>query len=287
LLDNRPSNDPLPLWFVPQVFAMKGQFGLYRDFMQSTRRPRNPSWDLTEAFVLTSGAVSPDASRLETLLNRLEEADLVETRDTGFIIPHDDITLDFLAFENAFHRATILAQLGRLGDADELHREMKTYGDFRGLGGLRADMILSVEAEIELQRGNQQGALESLRAIRYELPHAASIRVSADGSRSRFLRAELEYAIGDVDVARGFYEGLDESWSPFDSFYRAPVYLRLAEIAESEGRIDDAIFNYSHLVEMWKDADSELEPARQSAKERLDVLLARQLAEPDAVPSIP
>jgi tetratricopeptide (TPR) repeat protein len=285
LLEHRPSNDPLLTWFIPQIDVMRGQLAAYNSFMRSGPFQRTPTWDLHEAFMATSGVVPTDRARLEVLLQRLEAADLQETRDTGLIEAHDDITLDFLAFENAYHRAVILAQIGRLREADALLAEMRSSDAFPGLGSIREDVIIAVEAELAVARGDAQEALDVLRQSRYEIPHAASVRPIADGTRSRYLRAELEYTIGDRDVALNFYKGLDESWSPFDSFYRGPVYLRLAQIAEEDGRLDDAILNYSRLVEMWREADPVLKDTYQSVHDRLDALIQRRQSEPADVPS--
>lgn len=72
-----------------------------------------------------------------------------------------------------------------------------------GLGDFQEDAIRSLEAEILLRTGDQQGALTVLRTITYEVPHGATYHAVADGSRSRFLRAELELARGDTTVAKG------------------------------------------------------------------------------------
>ncbi|GMQ82583.1 MAG: hypothetical protein BMS9Abin05_2037 [Rhodothermia bacterium] len=285
ILENRVSNDPLLLWFIPQLSVMKGQFGAFREYMNTERPQDNPSWDLSEAFILTSGAVPANVSRLETLLSRLESADPLETRNTGFILPHDDITLEFIEFENAYHRAIILVNLDRLDEARVVLEQMRPQEAFPGLGSMRDDVIAGLEAEIAYRAGDLESALSHLREIVYDIPQASSVRSMADGARSRYLRAELELSTGDPEIAKGFLIGLDESWSPFDSYYRGPVYLRLAEIAEAESRIDDAILNYERLLEMRKDSDQELEPTRRSAEKRLAKLLSRRDSEPREIPT--
>ena len=95
----------------------------------------------------------------------------------------------------------------------------------------------------------------------------------ADLGRSRFLRAELEREIGDIEVAKRFYVGLDEPWSPWDSYWRPLVYDRLGSIAEAEGNEAEAIQYYSRIVELWRDADSEAATLRDVILERLDRLV--------------
>lgn len=284
LLESRTSNEALLTWFIPQISIQKGQFQEYDRFMQSDRPGPNGSWDLYEAFIQTSGTVVPDTSRMEYLIKKLESTDPAKVRTTGFVYPHDDITLEFIAFENAYHRAILLTQLGRLEPARVILEKMRAYESFEGMGSIRDDAILSLEAEIDFRNGEMESALSHLRKIRYEIPHA-SPRSLVDGTRSRFLRAELEMAVGDMDVAKNFLTGLDQSWSPFDSFYRGQVYLRLAEIATTEGNLSEAILNYERLLELWKYSDEVLIPERNRVEEELGGLYRRLASEPDVIPA--
>jgi hypothetical protein len=95
-----------------------------------------------------------------------------------------------------------------------------------------------------------------------------------DGSRSRFLRAELEFEVGDAAVAKNYFVGLDDSWSFWDTYYRPQAYQRLGEIAEREGRVDDAILWYKRLIDNWRDCDPELVPQRREIEEHREALLA-------------
>ncbi len=113
-----------------------------------------------------------------------------------------------------------------------------------------------------------------LRAITYDVSHGATYHAIADGSRSRFLRAELELAQGDTSVAKALYRGFDESWSPWDMYHRPIAYQRLGEIAEAEGRVSEAITYYSRLVDLWRDCDAEMVATRDKMKQRRDVLQA-------------
>ncbi|NNF04410.1 MAG: protein kinase [Rhodothermales bacterium] len=285
VLNARPTDDRLLLTFIPQIRVQQGRFAEVREYLRSSRDQRDPAWDQLEAFILTSGAVEADGERVETLLRRMETVDPEETRSASFFVPTDDITLDFMEFENRYFRALLLSRLGRNDEAEALLEEMRSVDELPGMGSLPEDVMAEIEAEIAFTTGRQEQALEHLRRIRYDVEHSSTIRMMVDGTRSRFLRAELEYAIGDRATALDFYRGLDESWSPFDSFYRGPVYLRLAEIAENDGRLDDAILNYTRLLHMWRDADPVLNDVRASARNRLDVLIQRRDSEPADIPA--
>ena len=132
---------------------------------------------------------------------------------------------------------------------------MEQTGPVPGLGELHDETLAALRAELLLRQGDEAGALETLRTIEYEIPHAISIRSMADGTRSRFLRAELERTLGDPETARGFYLGLDQSWSWWDTGYRPQVYWGLAKIAETQGRIEDARLAYTRLLALWNDTD--------------------------------
>lgn len=132
----------------------------------------------------------------------------------------------------------------------------------------------SLGAEILAQAADQRGALAVLRTITYQVPHVATCHAVADGSRSRSLQAELELTRGDTNVAKGLYQGFDESWSPWDMYHRPIAYQRLGEIAQAQGRVADALTDYSRLLELWRDCDASLVPQRNEIQRRRDGLRA-------------
>lgn len=83
------------------------------------------------------------------------------------------------------------------------------------------------------------------------MTHGSTYNPIADGSRSRFIRAELELARGDTTVAIGLYRGFDESSSPWDMYHRPIVYQRRGEIAAAQGRPADAIPYNTRLLDLW------------------------------------
>ena len=50
--------------------------------------------------------------------------------------------------------------------------------------------------------------LAVLRTIAYEAPHGATYHAIADGTRSRFLQAELEFELGDAAMAKRLFRDL-------------------------------------------------------------------------------
>jgi serine/threonine protein kinase/tetratricopeptide (TPR) repeat protein len=287
ILDGRPSNDPLLLFMVPELLIARGKLSEYRQFMQSPTLVRNPTWDVTEAFILTSGIINPEPRELMDLRERIRRADPQDVRSTGFVRPPDDITERFLQFEIDFNVGLLSVWLDDEREARDALARLEAADEFEGLGSIRNDAARSLEAEILYRAGDREGALVQLRQIEYQIPHSATVRPFTDGTRSRFLRSELEYAIGDVETARNFLLGLDQSWSPLDMFVRAPVYERLGQIAEDLGDTEEAIRQYTLLLNQWRDCDAELIPRREGIRERLHELLGRSTREPGelAVPA--
>ena len=62
----------------------------------------------------------------------------------------------------------------------------------------------------------------------------------------------------------------------------APVHFRLGELYEEAGDIDKSIEHYTEFAELWKDADSELQPRVEEALRRIESLLDLKAREPMA-----
>jgi len=183
------------------------------------------------------------------------------------------MTPEFASFTRDYYRALLLIQLGRVPEARSLLDEMIRREELVGMGTVKRDAELVLESEILLQAGDRQGALEVLRSVEYQVPHALTVTPMPDQARSRILRSELEQEIGDVTAAKAFLEGLDESWSPWDGMYRSSVYRLMGQIAEDEGRSEDAILNYNRLLDLWQNCDSELVPVRDEIEARRNALV--------------
>ena len=52
-----------------------------------------------------------------------------------------------------------------------------------------------------------------------------------------------------------------------------PCTDRWGQIAEDEGRVEDAILNYNRLLDLWQDCDPELVPIRDEIEARRNVLI--------------
>ncbi len=274
ILDALETTEPLLLMIRTNNFAVLGQVDSLRRFFDRIPGGRTVLWDMDEAFIWTSGAIAPDTARMAALLPRIRSADPAAMRRNSWVTSYEDLTDTFHRFERDYQVILLEIQLGRLAEARRDLAALRDLPPLENLGNLRDDAIRSLEAELLLAQGDRDGALRMLRTITYETPHASTYHAFSDGSRSRFLRAELELERGDTAVAIGFYRGFDESWSPWDSYHRASAYQRLGEIAEAQGRRDDATRYYGWLVDLWRDADPAFQPHRAAIAERRNALLA-------------
>jgi DNA-binding SARP family transcriptional activator len=84
----------------------------------------------------------------------------------------------------------------------------------------------------------------------------------------RYLLGETLRRLGRWEEALGWYATLGEV-SPFDLPYLAPAHQRQGEILEALGRRDEAVLHYSRMVELWQQADSNLQPVVEQVRQRI------------------
>ena len=61
-----------------------------------------------------------------------------------------------------------------------------------------------------------------------------------------------------------------------DAAWRADTYMRLGALYEDLGNREQAVDYYNRFIDLWKDADPELQPRVEAVKQRL----ARLVSEP-------
>jgi tetratricopeptide (TPR) repeat protein len=269
----RESDEHFLLGMMPVVLIEQGRREEALDFFGQPRLREVPSWQVYEVSVLTSGLVPIDRERLAVLVDRLEAMDPAEFLTSLWLPPYEDVTVEFAAYMRDYYRALALVQLGRIPEARDLLDDMIGREEFIGLGTVKRDAERILEGEILLQAGDRRAALEMLRSVEYEVPHASTVVPMPDQPRSRMLRSELEREFGDLDTAERYLVGLDESWSPWDGMYRSSVYRMMGEIAEATGRPRDAILYYNRLLGLWRDADPDLVSLREEIAARRNALV--------------
>jgi tetratricopeptide (TPR) repeat protein len=183
----------------------------------------------------------------------------------------------FLSSHHGLHRhfrAYLLGLLSaRLGDAPQAARytaELEALPAPTEAGSLAGDLSRGVRAELAAKRGRPAEATAAFAGARreawYEMASASPFFAQ---SRERFLQAEALVAQSRDGEAAVLYRSLSGQGSLFELAYLAPAQLRLGEIAERQGRADEAAQHYSRVVEVWRDADPELQPLVREASARL------------------
>ncbi len=82
---------------------------------------------------------------------------------------------------------------------------------------------------------------------------------------------------GEPDSAIAMYEGYVETPWLFrrvrlDARHLARTYERLGELNESQGNREKAVYYYGKLIDLWKDANPELQPRVDAARRAIEAL---------------
>ena len=164
------------------------------------------------------------------------------------------------------------AELRRPALAEAVAASLDTATDEPGAQGLSRAEAAEIRALLSLRQGNSGPALRQLEA----LPPAVWFgeMVSAPGASrpwERFQIAETLAAAGRIQEALRWYGSLNELsmydlvFSPVVHLRRAALYLRLADTTATAEE-------YARFLELWKNADPELQPIVTRARERLTQL---------------
>jgi tetratricopeptide (TPR) repeat protein len=243
-----------------------------RAFLSDPRRQRTATWDIWDAELVVADLLTTEESGRQRLIERLGNLDPEERLRTKFEPIHDIFTPAVAQLERDVNLAKLLARVGRVEEAWEIQRSIGALPRFEAFESLAQDAAAGLAADLLALAGDRQQALEILRGIRYQLPNTAGALSLTGASHARFLRAELEYGLGDQESARRLYEGLLGPFNPWDKLFLAPSVERLGQIHDAAGRTEEAVFYHQKLVRLWADADEELWPRREAAERRLEAL---------------
>ncbi|MFT5433777.1 MAG: tetratricopeptide (TPR) repeat protein [Myxococcota bacterium] len=145
------------------------------------------------------------------------------------------------------------------------------------LGGDYANRKLSVEhpdrtrGEIALAEGRAEDAIEDFR--RSDVGYCRPCALPALG--------RAYDAAGQVDSARVVYERYLETPEPFrlasgDAIYRGFVLERLGQLYDEVGDLENAAKYYAMFVELWAEADEDLQPRVRAGQARLEEIVAER-----------
>lgn len=170
-------------------------------------------------------------------------------------------------------RLTVLS--ARLGEYEEAQAYAARFAalprsDPIKWGTIPDDFQLIFRAYMQYWQGDPQAARAALDSTRFEAHWSVAQLPLAYWALS--LRAEVLYALGELEEARRWYRMFPEV--PTYSSLRdlGPALYRLGQIAEALGEVDQAVMRYEQFVELWKNADSMLQPRVEDARARLATL---------------
>ncbi len=139
-------------------------------------------------------------------------------------------------------------------------------------GSLAADFARGVRAELAMSRGNAEEALREVEAMQHETYYVTAFAFpELSQARERFLHAEALARLGRDEEALEWFGSFTE-FSPYDMLYSAVGHRRRGEILAALGRPEEAARENARFIELWKDADPELQPMVREAR----AALARQ-----------
>ena len=151
------------------------------------------------------------------------------------------------------------------GRPDEAGRLLAEYERAVPIGVRRADWNRhAAEGDIALAQGRFQEALASYQALYDEGPCRPCSFIG---------RAVVHERAGQADSALDYYERYVTTPAPrrllVDAYQLAATYRRLGELYEARGDRTKALDYYSRFVDLWKDADPELQPVVRDVRSRI------------------
>jgi serine/threonine-protein kinase len=159
------------------------------------------------------------------------------------------------------------ARLGETQRADAFAAQLETASHPTDTIGLRRDLATEIRAMAAHRAGQHEDALARFEALSLRVSQWSNPPI---GYRpfGRYLRAELLAELGRDDEALGWYG----AWGKFvgtEFAWKAPVALRMGEVLEARGEVENAVEQYESFVARWRNADPHLQPRVEEAKRRI------------------
>ena len=260
--------------------------------MQATT---DPAWAGTGTFQLASlAAIRGNLAEAEALWREAID----ERRRAGALVTSGplfqvfDINLDVRAdTARAIGTLEEILALDDLESLDPLNRPYLGLAGWYARAGDRAEahaLLGRFEAEVPEAYRTGRSIEETYQFIDATLALAGGAPAEALRiHRSRDMRscvlcgvlgpAKAFEAMGQADSAIAYYEGYLNANSAqraaWDNENLGPTYERLAQLYDESGDLENASLYYARLVELWKDADAELQPRVRAAQARLEEIV--------------
>lgn len=160
-----------------------------------------------------------------------------------------------------------MAAAGQVDRAREFYQAMEPLSNLQTPGGQR--VLAASRGAIARAEGRFDDAVNEYRAAigggcpECGLPDLA-LTYDRAGQTDSAIAIYTRYT-----QARAVAMGQRATWLP-------TIHRRLGELHDAKGNVDQAISHYAQFVELWKDADAELQPQVTKARDRLRELQRRR-----------
>lgn len=201
-------------------------------------------------------------SRPEQAVARLTEA--LERYPLADLEPRDRPYLEL---------AEVFASAGSPETAKALVEDMRTQFEPSDLKRVRAN-LRRVEGEIALAEGRPEAAIERFRRAFEDACHICPLPGLA---RAYEALGQRDSAM--VAFARYVETPYSDRFLPYTyplGQALAPTHERLGELHDQAGNLDEAARHYARFVELWANADEELQPRVRAAQSRLDAIVRQR-----------
>jgi tetratricopeptide (TPR) repeat protein/predicted Ser/Thr protein kinase len=172
----------------------------------------------------------------------------------------------------------------RLGAAGSLRKDWAELAAADSAEIVTRNLVRDLEARVLFRDGKLEEALSVLHEVETDIGNQAfAASLLHNGALTRLLRARILFELGRFEEAIGWSQSVNDGFHfrvlpsllPITYRLEAEAYVRL-------GDWDNAIERYQRFIELWEDADEDLQPQVEEARRRMDQALQRKLAEPAA-----
>ena len=168
-----------------------------------------------------------------------------------------------------------LLEAGKSVEAEQLFEEWKELVPDDVLGVLGRDNRRGIQARLAFARGDFEGAARLWQEHRRECPGWPPCALNAAQGLARIHEEAGDAAAAIVEYERLLSEPFrNRFW--FDARQRGPTLERLGQLYDEAADLANAAKWYARFVELWQEADPELQPRVQAAQQRLNEIFAER-----------
>jgi tetratricopeptide (TPR) repeat protein len=168
-----------------------------------------------------------------------------------------------------------LLEAARSAEAERLFAEWQELVPDDALGVLGRDNRRGIQARLAVARGDYEGAARLWEEQRRECPGWPPCALNAAQGLARIHEAAGDAAAAIIEYERLLSEPFrNRFW--FDARHRGPALERLGQLYDEAADLENAAKYYAQFVELWQDADPELQPRVQAAQQRLNEIFAER-----------